>query len=392
MPTIEELAGDIGIRKACQALEVPASSYYRWLRPAQSNPQPRPRPPLELSKQEETAVLTELHSERFIDLAPPEIYAILLEEERHLCSLRTMYRVLERHGEVRERRNQLRHPAVTKPELLATGPNQVWSWDITKLKGPAKWTYFYLYVILDIFSRYVVGWMLAHHESGELAKRLVRETMEKQGLMDGEELTLHSDRGPSMTSKTLGQLLADLSITRSLSRPYTSNDNPFSEAHFRTLKYRPEFPDRFGSYQDAISFLRRFFGWYNEAHRHGGIGYLTPAQVHYGKVDDVMEKREKALAAAFRAHPERFKGRQPVSPAPQMEVWINPPALDRNGDPSSRSRQNVVVEQDQTRTDALTAPETDAAPGGKGMGTPGIEHLSAIDDHLDDHRLSIVAQ
>jgi len=381
MPAIAQLASDIGVERACQALEVPASSYYRWLQPAPSDPQPRPRPPLALSATEETAVLRELHSERFIDLAPPEIHAILLEDERHLCSLRTMYRVLARHGEVRERRNQLRHPAASKPELLATGPNQVWSWDITKLKGPAKWTYFYLYVILDIYSRYVVGWMLAHQESGELAKRLVRETMEKQGLMDGEELTLHSDRGPSMTSKTLGQLLADLSITRSLSRPYTSNDNPFSEAHFRTLKYRPEFPDRFGSYQDALSFLRHFFRWYNEEHRHGGIGYLTPAQVHYDNVNEVMEKRQRALAAAFRAHPERFKGRQPLSPAPPLEVWINPPALDRNGDPSSRSRQNVAIEPTQAKTDALSAPESDAMEDGKGMGTPRNDGFMPIDDH-----------
>jgi len=393
MPAVEELAGDIGVHKACRVLELPASSFYRWQRPGPRNPQSsaRSRPPLALSEQEEMAVLTELHSSRFIDLAPPEIYAILLEDERHLCSLRTMYRVLERHGEVRERRDQLRHPVATKPELLATGPNQVWSWDITKLKGPAKWTYFYLYVILDIYSRYVVGWMLAHQESGELAKRLVRETMERQGLVDGEELTLHSDRGPSMTSKTLGQLLADLSITRSLSRPYTSNDNPFSEAHFRTLKYRPEFPDRFGSYQDAISFLRRFFCWYNEAHRHGGVGYLTPDQVHYGKVDDVMQKRSRALAAAFRSHPERFKGRPPLSPAPPTAVWINPPALDRNGDPSSRSRQNVIIEQDQVTTDALICPESAATQGGKGMGTPGIEDLTAIDGRADGHRFSVVA-
>jgi putative transposase len=390
MPPIVQLAGDVGVEKACRALEVPASSYYRWLRPAASNPQPRPRPPLALSQREEAAVLTELHSERFIDLAPPEVYSILLEDERHLCSLRTMYRVLERHGEVRERRNQLRHPAPNKPELLATGPNQVWSWDITKLKGPAKWTYFYLYVVLDIYSRYAVGWMLAHQESGELAKRLVRETMEKQGLVDGKELTLHSDRGPSMTSKTLGQLLADLSITRSLSRPYTSNDNPFSEAQFRTLKYRPEFPDRFGSYQDAISFLRRFFLWYNEAHRHGGVGYLTPAQVHYGKVDEVMERRERALAAAFRDHPERFKGRRPVSPKPPTAVWINPPALDRNGDPSSRSRQNVAIEQDQQKTDVLSTPESNVIQESKRVATPAIENFMPIDHHRD-HRLAVDA-
>jgi putative transposase len=378
MAAVRELGREVGVRGACGALERPAASYYRWCRPSQRRAQPRPRPPLALSASEEQHVLAVLNGQRFVDVAPPEAYATLLAERIYLCSTRTMYRVLERHAQVRERRDQLRHPVAAKPELLATGPNQVWSWDITKLKGPAKWVYFYLYVILDIFSRYVVGWMLAQRESAELAKRLIRETLEKEGIEDGQELTVHSDRGPSMTSKTLGQLLADLSITRSLSRPYTSNDNPFSEAQFRTLKYRPEFPDRFGSYQHGLSFLRPFFHWYNEEHHHGGIGFFTPGQVHRGEVAEVLAERQRALAAACRAHPERFKGRAPHAPAPPTAVWINPPALDRNGDPSTRSRQNLRIDGGQGKDGALRASQRDATDPGKGPGTPKIEVIAPV--------------
>jgi len=383
MPTVRDLAGEVGVQAACRALEVPAASYYRWWRPCEKEPRPRVRPPLALSALEEQAVLDVLHSECFADVAPPEVYATLLEEQAYLCSTRTMYRVLGRHGEVRERRDQLRHPAAVKPELLASGPNQVWSWDITKLKGPAKWTYFYLYVILDIFSRYVVGWLLAHRESAELAKRLIRETLVKEGIEEGAALTIHSDRGPSMTSKTLGQFLADLSITRSLSRPYTSNDNPFSEAHFHTLKYRPEFPERFGSHEHGLTFLRSFFPWYNEAHRHGGIGFFTPGQVHRGEVGLILEKRERALAAAFLSHPSRFKGRRPRPQQPPTEVWINPPALDRNGDRSLRSRQNLRIDHCHGTNGALSASLSDAAEGGRGTGTPEINVITAVNGSCD---------
>ena len=392
MPAVQDLAGEVGVGVACGALSVPSASYYRWCRPVQRNPKPPPRPPLALSGVEERAVLDMLHCKRFVDLAPAEVYAILLEEERYVCSTRTMYRVLDRHGEVRERRDQLRHPTAAKPELLATGPNQVWSWDITKLKGPAKWTYFYLYVILDIFSRYVVGWMLAHNESAELAKRLIRESLDKEGIVDGGELTIHSDRGPSMTSKTLGQFLADLSITRSLSRPYTSNDNPFSEAYFRTVKYRPEFPDCFGSYEHGLSFLRTLFPWYNEEHRHSGIGFFTPGQVHRGEVELVTEKRGRALDAAFLAHPERFKGRRPIPPGPPTEVWINPPSLNRNGDPSPRSRQNLQIDPGQGNDGALRASRSDATQPGKGMGTPEISVITVANNHLDRHIITTVGQ
>jgi len=383
MAAVRELGREVGVRGACGALEMPPASYYRWGRPSQRRAQPRPRPPLALSAIEEQNVLAVLNGERFVDVAPPEAYATLLAERTYLCSTRTMYRVLERHGQVRERRDQLRHPVAAKPELLATGPNQVWSWDITKLKGPAKWTYFYLYVILDIFSRYVVGWMLAQRESAELAQRLIRETLEKQGIAGGPELTIHSDRGPAMTSKTVGQLLADLSITRSLSRPYTSNDNPFSEAHFRTLKYRPQFPDRFGSHQHGLSFLRPFFHWYNEDHHHGGIGFFTPGQVHRGEVERVLAERTRALEAAFLAHPERFKGRRPLPPAPPTAVWINPPALDRNGDPSPRSRHNLSIDGGREQNDALSASQRDATQGGKGMGTPEIDRIIPLDGVAD---------
>ncbi len=383
MPTVRNLAGDVGVQTACRALEVPSASYYRWCRPPEEEPRPRSRPPLALSVVEEQAVLDVLHAERFVDVAPPEVYATLLEEETYFCSTRTMYRILERHGEVRERRDQLRHPQAVKPELLATAPNQVWSWDITKLKGPAKWTYFYLYVILDIFSRYVVGWLLAHRESAELAKRLIRETLTKEGIEEGDALTIHSDRGPSMTSKTLGQLLADLSITRSLSRPYTSNDNPFSEAQFRTLKYRPEFPERFGSHEHGLTFLRSFFRWCNEEHRHGGIAFFTPGQVHRGEAPLILEKRERALAAAFLSHPGRFKGRRPRSQPPPTEVWINPPALDRNGDPSLRSRQNLRIDHRHGTNGALRASLSDATEGGRGTDAPEISVVTAVNTYCD---------
>ncbi len=320
-----KLAPTAGIRAACSALGVPRSTFYRWQRePERSTPANRPRPPLALSELERRAVLDVLHSERFVDAAPHQIYATLLDEKRYLCSVRTMYRILASEHEVRERRNQCRRPAYTKPELLATGPNQVWSWDITKLKGPVKWSYFYLYVILDIFSRYVVGWMVAQRESAALARHLVTESIRKQGIVR-DQLTLHADRGPSMTSKSLALLLADLGVTKTHSRPYTSNDNPYSEAHFKTLKYRPEFPERFGSAQDARTLFRHLFPWYNHEHRHGGLALLTPADVHYGRADERLEQRAQVLEAAFLAHPERFKGQRPLPGVLPKAVWINPP-------------------------------------------------------------------
>jgi putative transposase len=240
------------------------------------------------------------------------------------ADIRTLYRILEEQAEVRERRNQLRHPLYQKPELLATAPNQVWSWDITKLRGPVTWSSFYLYVILDIFSRYVVGWMLAPAESAALAQRLIAETCQKQQIEPGQ-LTLHADRGSSMTAKPVAVLLADLGITKTHSRPYTSDDNPFSEAQFKTLKYRPEFPYRFGSIEDARAFCQRFFPWYNGAHRHAGIGLMPPVAVHEGRAERMRTARHQVLMTAYAAHPERFVNKPPQPPCLPQAVWINPP-------------------------------------------------------------------
>ena len=269
-----------------------------------------------------------LNSERFVDQAPTEVYATLLDAGKYLCSVRTMYRILEEHAELRERRDQLRHPNYEKPVLLATGPNQVWSWDITKLLGPMKWVYFHLYVILDIFSRYVVGWMLAERESAELAKRLIKETCSKQGIV-AEQLTLHADRGTSMKSKPLAMLLSDLGVTKTHSRPQVSNDNPYSESQFKTLKYRPEFPKRFGSIQHARDVCRDLFGWYNTEHYHSGIGLLTPESVHYGRAAMIVEGRRQVLLDFFGAHPERFVNGAPKPPEIPSAAWINPPTTKR---------------------------------------------------------------
>lgn len=310
---------------ACDALGVSRATFYRHRQPrTEIAPRPRPKPERALSEAEQQAVLEQLHSPRFVDKAPAEVYATLLDEQTYLCSIRTMYRILAEQQEIRERRDQLRHPQYSKPELLATRPNEVWSWDITKLLGPAKWTYFYLYVIMDIFSRYVVGWMVAHRESAELAQRLIGQTLQKQGIRPGE-LVLHADRGSSMRSKPVALLLSDLGVTKTHSRPHTSNDNPYSEAHFKTLKYRPEFPERFGSIEDARTFCQGFFRWYNTEHRHSGIGLLTPETVHYGRAKEVTMARQVVLQSAYEAHPERFVRKPPTPPAVPQAVWINKP-------------------------------------------------------------------
>lgn len=269
-------------------------------------------------------MLNQLHSKRFIDQSPGEVFATLLDDGKYLCSERTMYRILESVNEVKERRNQLRHPKYKKPELLATGQNQVWSWDITKLKGPVKWTYYYLYVLMDIFSRYIVGWLLAHRECSSLAKRLIEESCEKQDV-DRDQLIIHADRGTSMTSKGVAQLLADLGVTKSHSRPHVSNDNPYSEAQFKTMKYQPEFPSRFDSYEHTKSYSREFFSWYNTEHRHSGICMLTPEMVHYGQAAQILEKRHQVLLAAYQKHPERFIRGAPVKNILPAAVWINKP-------------------------------------------------------------------
>ena len=323
MSAVEQVAPASGIAPACHALGVARATVYRWRRgPALTYPRRPPR--RRLSDEERSVVLEVLHSERFVDKAPSEVLATMLDEGTYRCSERTMYRILEANEEVRERRNQLRRPEYVKPELLATGPNQVWSWDITKLRGPVKWTYFYLYVILDIFSRYVVGWTLANRENASTAKRLIQESCEKQGIVPGT-LTIHADRGSAPAAKLVAQLMADLGITKSHSRPQVSNDNPYSESHFKTLKYRPEFPDRFGSFEDGHGFCRMFFAWYNQEHRHSGIGMLTPADLHYGRAVQILAIRQRTLDAAYQAHPERFvRGRPGPQKLPEA-AWINPP-------------------------------------------------------------------
>jgi putative transposase len=322
----EQLGESVGVSAACQALGVPRGSLYRARQPKKA-PQPRPTPERALSQEEKDQVRQVLNSERFQDSVPRQVYATLLDEGEYLCHWRTMYRILDEHGEVRERRNQLQHPVYTKPELLARGPNQLWSWDITKLKGPAKWTYYYLYVVLDVFSRYVVGWMVAQREAANLAQKLIAESCAKQGI-EPSQLTLHADRGPSMRSKSVAQLLADLGVTKTHSRPYTANDNPYSESQFKTMKYRPDFPERFDSLADARSWAREFFGWYNHDHRHSGLGLMTPATVHHGQAETVRQQRQQVLLAAYAAHPERFVRGVPVPPELPNEVWINKPQAD----------------------------------------------------------------
>ena len=323
-----ELAKEVGVKPACQALGVCRATLYRRRRASSpGRSQPRPKPARALSEAERQQVLDLACSPRFVDRSPGEIVATLLDEGRYLCSERTFYRILAEQNAVRERRNQLAHPHYEKPQLQATAPNQVWSWDITKLLGPTKWTCYYLYVLLDIFSRYVVGWMVAERENAALAGRLIEQACARQGIRPGE-LVLHSDRGAPMTAKCTAQLLADLGIVRSLSRPRVSDDNPFSEAQFKTLKYGPGFPGRFRDQRHAIEYCRAFFPWYNDPHRHGGLAMLTPADVHFGRAGIVLARRQRVLEAAYQRHPERFVHGTPKHPAPPAAVSINPPAAE----------------------------------------------------------------
>jgi putative transposase len=337
--TAEQLAASQGVKVACAALAVPRSSLYdarsQAAEPTASAPREAPSRRA-LSQAEKEQVRDLLNSERFQDTAPREVYAALLDEERYLCSVSTMYRILAQHAEVRERRNQLRHPAYQKPELMATRPNQVYSWDITKLRGPSKGSYYSLYVIIDIFSRYVVGWLLAEVESAELAEQLIAETCAKQGVAR-EQLAIHADNGSPMIAKSVAVLMADLGVVKSHSRPHVSNDNPFSEAQFKTLKYRPDYPQRFGSLADARSWARRFFVWYNDRHHHTGLGLLTPTDVHHGRAETVRQKRQIALHRAYQAHPERFVKGAPVPAKLPAAVWINPPK-------DSNPEQPITVE------------------------------------------------
>ena len=365
MSAIQQLAPHVGQAAACRALALPRASWYRCRQPVALRAGRR-TPARALPPAERQTVLQHLHAERFRDQAPAEVFATLLDEGVYLCSLRSMYRILAESGENRERRDQLRHPQYQKPELLATAPNQVWSWDITKLLGPAKWTYFYLYVILDIFSRYVVGWMIANGESAQLAQRLIADTCHKQGIVPGQ-LTIHADRGTAMTSKPVAYLLADLGVTKTHSRPHVSDDNPYSESQFKTLKYRPEFPDRFGSLQDARAFCQPFFRWYNDEHHHSGIALLTPNMLHSGRAPAVLQQRQEVLHQAYVRNPERFVRACPKPQPPPTAAWINPPGAyplarrtDRNESSDDRPRNALKIPARQGGIDALT--ENAASP------------------------------
>jgi transposase InsO family protein len=333
MDAVVALAPTPGLTaRACAALNVSRASVYRQ-RTRLARPLvmrcSRPSPQRALTVVERHTVLDLLRAPRFADQAPAEVYASLLDEGVYHCSIRTMYRILAASQEVRDRRDHLRHPVYKKPELLAQAPNEVWSWDITKLMGPAKWTYFYLYVIIDIFSRRIVGWCVADRESATVFTALFNDATAKHPAPPGQ-LTLHADRGGPMRAKATALLLADLGVTKSHSRPHTSNDNPFSESHFKTMKYQPQFPQRFGCIQDAKAFCRNFFDWYNQEHHHAGIGLMTPDQVHYGQADAIHAARQNTLDGAFNRNPERFVRKEPEPPAKPMATWINPPAKSLN--------------------------------------------------------------
>jgi len=318
----------LSISDRCDALAVPRSTFYRKRvekRNTSEKPQKK-RSARKLSEVEEEKVLALLNSDRFCDFAPAEIHATLLDESVYLCSERTMYRILERNKQNVQRRQKTRHN-YSRPELLATQPNQLWSWDITKLKGPSKWTYYYLYKIMDVYSRYVVGWMVAPRESAELAKLLIEQTCIRQGIKQ-DQLTLHADRGSSMKSIAVGQLLADLGVTKTHSRPHVSNDNPFSESLFKTLKYRPEFPELFGSIEDARLFCKDFFIWYNTCHKHSGIAMLTPENVHYNNIEEIVSKRQIVMNEVYKNHSRRFVKGVTIVKKPDTRVWINKPQSD----------------------------------------------------------------
>ena len=321
-----ELREIVSTKQACRLVGRSTATFYRCGQLPQLGPAvPRPAPANALSEPERQQVLTLMRSAEFCDLAPAQVWARLLDDGRYLCSISTMYRLLATAGENRERRRQRTHPAKKKPELIARRPLEVWSWDITKLRGPTRGEYFELYVIIDIYSRYVVGWLVAQAETGELAKDFIEATLAAQGITR-DQLTLHADRGTSMTSKPVSQLLVDLGVARSHSRPHVSNDNPYSEAAFKTLKYCPAFPKSFGSIQDARAFCAEFFAYYNHEHRHSGIGLHTPASIHYGTATEIRKQRTATLNAAYTSNPTRFRHRRPQAPKLPTVAWINDPS------------------------------------------------------------------
>ena len=322
-PAVDGLAEHVGTAAACALLGRSRASHYRAKNPPPPRPRtPRPAPANKLSAAERAHVLAVLTSQRFADKSVAQVWATLLDEGTYLCSMSTMHRILREHDMAGERRRQASHPPRTRPELVATAPGQVWSWDITKLKGPERGVYYDLYVVLDIFSRFVVGWTIAAREDAEIAKNLLEHAMGIHGVPEA----IHADRGTSMTSKPVAQLLVDLGVARSHSRPHVSNDNPYSEAAFKTLKYAPVFPERFGSLADAGAFAEQFFAYYNHEHRHCGIGLHTPASVHFGTAGQVRAQRQATLVAAYAARPERFGHRRPQAPKLPEAAWINQPS------------------------------------------------------------------
>jgi putative transposase len=370
MQTVAELGPRLGVAPTCAALSVARASFYRGQQP-RPELRPRPTPPRALIAGDRQAVLDTLHEPRFVDLAPAQVYATLLDEGRYLCSERTLYRVLSENAEVRERRDQLCHPRYAAPQLLATRPNELWSWDITRLLGPTQWTYYYLYVLLDVFSRYVVGWTVAARELAAIAEQLIAESCERQQIQPGQ-LTVHADRGAAMISKPVALLLADLGVTKTHSRPHVSNDNPFSESQFKTMKYRPDFPDRFGSIEHGRSFGGDFFPWYNTEHHHVGLGLFTPHDVHYGLAAAKREHRARVLADAFARHPERFPNGRPQPKAVPTEVWINPPTHRT----SCSAGENTMTR----RSSEIAIVD----PGATCEDDPRVEHLARVNLTSED--------
>ena len=334
MDVVEDLRDpQISIVQACDVLGLSRATLYRQTQPVKpASMSERAPSPRKLSGTEQEAVLAVLHSEAFVDQPPQEVYATLLSRGVYLASIRTFYRILAAFGESQERRSQRAPIQHAKPTLLATAPNQVWSWDITKLRGPLPGIFYGLYAVLDLFSRMTVGWLLAERESAEresaeLAEHLFAETVARHGVEPGA-LTVHADRGSAMRSEGLAQLLGSLGVVRSFSRPHVSDDNAFSESQFKTLKYQPDYPERFTSLTHARAWCQEFFGWYNDHHQHSGLALFTPADVVYGRVEEIAARRQVALDAAYAAHPERFPNGSPLVRRPPDSVAINPLSID----------------------------------------------------------------
>ena len=335
-----EVVEATGVAPVLEALGLSRATFYRR-RAVDRTTRTRPSPARALSETERTRVLTLLHSDPFVDQAPAQVVAALLEQDQYLCSTRTMYRILASADEVKERRNQRRHPVYTKPELMASAPNEAWSWDITLLRTYVKWRYLYLYVLLDLFSRYVVGWLIAESATAALGRRLIRECAEREEIVPGQ-LTIHADRGTQMLALTRAQFYAKLGIVSSHSRPHVSNDNPFSESQFKTTKYHSSFPGRFTHLEHGLDWGRGFFPWYNQEHHHSGLGYLTPEQVHTGRTEEILRAREQTMMRAWRTTPDRFVNGPPRISRPPQEVWINPPKKDRSSGDINREETQLI--------------------------------------------------